>query len=131
MDKPDGVIIYNNAKIHFDGFVPTFTNKTKHTVKKNFNNFIQTISTFNPEYQHVSVKIYPNPFSEMATISLEGEDFEELRFDLYDMIGQRIKSEKFSGNDFSFYRDGLSAGVYIFNISSSKGIIKAGRIVIQ
>ena len=130
-DKPDNAIIYNRAAIHFDGNATIATNRIKHTVKKNFTNFIQTLTTQNIEYQHVSIKIYPNPFAEITTIALEGENFETLNFELFDLLGQKVRSEKFENNEFNFARNGLSAGVYLFRINQNNKTVKVGKIVIQ
>lgn len=130
-DKPDGAIINNRAIIHFDGEPTVATNLTKHTVKKNFKNFIKTLTVQNSEYQYISVKVYPNPFAENATIILEGENFETLEFELFDLLGQKVRSEKFDNNEFNFARNGLSAGVYLFRINQNGKNIKVGKIMIQ
>ena len=130
-DKPDNAIIYNRASIHFDGNATIATNRVKHTVKKNFKNFIQTLTTQNTEYQHVNIKIYPNPFAEITTIALEGENFETLDFELFDLLGQKVRHEKFDNNEFNFARNSLSAGVYLFRINQNNKTIKVGKIIVQ
>jgi hypothetical protein len=130
-DKPDGVVILNKAAIYFSGTNLIQTNTVKHTVKKNFKNFIKTLETLNPEYQHLNVKVYPNPFAEVANIVVEGESFEQLTFDLFDLLGQKVRSERFDQNQLSFQRNGLNAGIYLFSIRENGRILKAGRMIIQ
>ncbi len=130
-DKPDGTVILNKAAIYFSGANLIQTNTVKHTTKKNFKNFVKTIETLNPEYQHLNVKIYPNPFADVANIVVEGENFEQLDFELFDLLGQKIRNEKFDQNQLSFQRNGLNTGIYLFTIREKGKVLKAGRIVIQ
>ncbi len=130
-DKPDASVILNKASIYFSGNSLVQTNTTKHTVKNNFKNFIKTLEVFNPDYQHISIKIYPNPFAEIANIEVEGENLETLDFELFDLLGQKIRSESFDQNHLVFQRNGLQAGIYLFRINQNGKSIKVGKMIIQ
>jgi len=42
------------------------------------------------EIPDADIKVYPNPFHDVAMVEIEGGDFMEIDFELYDMTGKVI-----------------------------------------
>ncbi len=80
--------------------------------------------------QENNVKIYPNPFSENTTIEING-DYKNLIFNILDMNGKSIRSEKFDENRLIFQRNNLQTGLYIYEIISEGKQMQHGKIVVQ
>lgn len=69
-----------------------------------------------PMHHGVSVSVYPNPVG--AEFQLEGLDAEHVRYDIYDVNGQRQCSGTLN-NSGSIDATRLSAGIYILRIGSN------------
>ena len=78
----------------------------------------------------IEVVIYPNPFSETATISTDVQG--DLLFSLYDLLGRevmRIKEER--SNSIVISRGVLPSGVYFYRLRTSEIILATGKLVIE
>jgi len=77
-------------------------------------------------------KIYPNPFMDRAVMEItEGVAFNWGAVSLFDLSGKKIREIDFSGNEVVIEREDLSAGTYLYEISSESKPVATGRIVIQ
>ena len=84
--------------------------------------FSKTIVARNEDFKPYEILVWPNPFDESITVTLELPDDEEAVMSIIDMNGQEIyHQEKFlySGrNDLSVeYLGQLASGVYLINIT--------------
>ena len=80
-------------------------------------------------------KAFPNPFRENFTLSFSILEKENVRIDLFDVVGKRVKSvtnQAFvsGSHDVSVETHGLSAGVYFARIEVGNGV-KTLRVVKQ
>jgi uncharacterized repeat protein (TIGR01451 family) len=128
-----GSVINNQADIYFDFNAPIFTNKTLHTVGKDFIVSVLQISSTSP---NVRINVFPNPFSAQATIEIQGFDKKGplsilSDFTLFDALGRQLRREKFDGNQFVFERQNLGTGVYFFKIENGGKLIGTGKFLIQ
>ncbi len=75
----------------------------------------------------IVVNVYPNPFSDEATIRLTLKDNADVAIDLYDLTGRKIqsiykgKSEKGSTN-YNFTANNLASGTYLINIKVNEAM---------
>lgn len=87
------------------------------------------------ETTEINAHIYPNPVSEMVTVSFETDVNQVCFFDLYDINGRKLadlyaRMVKSGINEFSFNISHLEAGIYILKITGdndytySKSIVK-------
>jgi uncharacterized repeat protein (TIGR01451 family) len=128
-----GSKINNLADIYFDYNAPIRTNKTLHTVGKDFIiSALQTVSAL----PNVKINVFPNPFNAEATIDIQG--FEKItplsilsHFTLFDAVGRQLRSEKFEGNAFTFKRQDLTTGLYFFRIENNGQLIGTGKFLIK
>lgn len=102
-----GTEIENTAYIYFDWNDPIITNTTY-----NFNNWIEGISEGDVQNIHV----YPNPASELLTISCEG-DFD---YQLVDLSGRIVSSGSATDTE-SISISNAAVGIYQLNVQSNQG----------
>ena len=74
------------------------------------------------------LKIYPNPVSNNMTISME-ENYKTITFELYSMDGKKLLEKQINSSE-SVSMEGLSKGLYIYNITAD-GKKQSGKIVKQ
>ena len=124
-----GSIILNKAAIYFDYNAPIITSRTSHTVGKNF---LISATIESPKANGIPIKVYPNPFTEMAIFEMD--DVNPLLylsgFKLYDATGRLMRSEKFEGKVFNFERKDLARGLYFFTIENN-GKQGSGKLMIH
>jgi uncharacterized repeat protein (TIGR01451 family) len=134
-DVAFGTKIQNSAGIYFDFNDPVLTNKTLHTVSKNI---VLAVVDKN-RFSNNVVKVFPNPSSETTLFELtdtplptcSGCAISKTTFELFDIVGKRIRGEEFEGKTYEFHRGSLPSGVYIFKLVDANGIIGAGKLIIQ
>jgi uncharacterized repeat protein (TIGR01451 family) len=124
-----GTKINNSAGIYFDFNEPIITNRTLHTVSKNF---IISATVDKPWVDNILIKVYPNPFSDKATFEAENLDYTKgPYFEVYNAVGQIVRREKIQSTRFEFERKRLTQGIYFFKITEGSKIVGSGKLVIQ
>ena len=79
----------------------------------------------------LKIKVYPNPFKEAVTIELEGYEGKDLKFSLLDVTGREVQAQKFTGNNYVFYRNHLPTGLYVFKLETEGKLIGSGKILVR
>lgn len=131
-NNPDGTKIYNKAAIYFDYNTPITTNKTMHTIGRDFVQVNLISGIKNTQYHVKAVKVYPNPFREKTQIIIESDALKNPVLILQTLEGQIIKSiPSSSQNTFDVYREDLTNGMYIFKVVQNNEQIASGKLVIQ
>lgn len=92
----------------------------------------QTIKVFitsgnSPISGDTQLSVFPNPFSDHTTIQFSNQKNEDLKIDLLDMVGRKIKTlaEKNFGtgnHSLNFQRESLRAGMYLLQLKNGSGI---------
>lgn len=125
-DLATGSQIFNTAHIYFDYNEPIITNRTLHTVGGK--EVITAIFDKN-QATNYPIKVSPNPFSSTAIfetpLSINGN------FELYDVTGKLLRTERFDGKTFAFQRKDLGAGMYIFKIMVEGRPVSIGKLIVQ
>lgn len=129
-DNPLGSLVKSGAAIFFDYYAPQVTDSTCHVIAgTEWTDFIIT-SDHEIYIPQTEIKIYPNPVSQFATFELEGASIHPpLDFEVYDVAGRLVRSERFFDTTFVFNRGNLSAGMYFYKISSRSQLISTGKII--
>jgi hypothetical protein len=78
----------------------------------------------------VGISIFPNPFSETATVQVEKDGTGEIQFTMYDVFGRAVSSGRSSASVFMIRRSELAAGVYMLRITAD-GQTALQKVVIQ
>jgi uncharacterized repeat protein (TIGR01451 family) len=128
-----GSKINNLADIYFDYNAPIRTNKTLHTVGKDF---IVSVLETKSALPNVQINVFPNPFNAEATVDIQG--FEKItplsnlsHFRVFDAVGRQLRSEKFEGTEFRFKKQDLTTGLYFFRIENNGQLIGTGKFLIK
>ena len=132
--NPVGILIENEADIYFDHNDAVRTNTAWHTIYEDLDDLILVSidEEISPEENYAELLVYPNPFREEATFELRNHDCEALTFKLFDQQGRPVRSHTYQNSqEFQVARDGLPAGIYIFRLSSEKGLVKSGKLLIR
>ncbi len=126
-NNPLGTVIENSAAIYFDFNEPVITNTAFSTIGEDF----IEVSVDERWKDRLTIEVYPNPFVERAMFNLS-EQFEDLNFEVYNLMGAQVRTQHFDRvKQFEFYREGLPAGVYLFQLSSDGQLVGTGKIVLR
>jgi len=77
------------------------------------------------------IRFIPNPFSTLTTLRTNN-DLKNATLTIYNSSGQTVKEEKnIYGKSFVLYRDNFQSGIYFYQLSQDKRIIKTGKLFIE
>ncbi len=84
------------------------------------------------------IVVYPNPLRYSALVSIRANQHpnKEVVFQLYDVTGKIIRSQKqllngYGYGEFQMQRDNLPQGVYFYTVSGRAGELGRGKVVVQ
>lgn len=75
--------------------------------------------------------LYPNPFTNFITVSISKPLNDELFFELYSIIGQRILKKKMTTQELNINVSELASGIYTYKVSSKNEIKQTGKLIKQ
>jgi hypothetical protein len=93
------------------------------SIKVNTATSIETITGFDND-----VSIFPNPFNDELTFTTSSNQLQQII--LYDMMSRELQRQQFT-NSVSLNTEQLAEGIYIYELKSKDGKIKAGKIIRQ
>jgi hypothetical protein len=101
------------------------------TILTNNNNFSFGINDNMPE-STCRVLVYPNPFSDQATIRIISPTFpDEWNMVIYDLTGcQILKIENIHTSYVTVKRGHLKGGMYVYQVTDKKGLVASGKIIL-
>ena len=78
------------------------------------------------------LSISPNPIQTEAVITLAtNSGTETVNFIVFDVMGKQVRSQVITNqNQFTFYKNELPTGVYIYKVVSSGKTLKSGKLVL-
>jgi hypothetical protein len=88
------------------------------------------ISLINSNDAEMSATLSPNPFHFSSQLTLS-KTFSNAELKIYNTNGDQVRQQRISSQTTTIYRDGLSDGVYLFQINNSKGKTASGKLVIE
>ena len=121
--------IYNSAAIYFDYNAPIITNETLHTLGQPLlatTALIDKIATADTK-----VSVAPNPFDQYTILSIEGIGIKNGIFQLFDVNGRLLISDRFEGNEYELNNVNLIPGMYFFSLKSGNQQIATGKLIRQ
>ncbi len=79
------------------------------------------------------LNIYPNPFSESATIEIKDYSFgmKGLKIIIYDLVGKEVFKSEIRNPKSEIKRGNLPAGIFFYKILTPEGIIQTGKVIVQ
>jgi hypothetical protein len=81
-----------------------------------------------------AVRVYPNPFSDMANVRWQKADgnSQDIQIKIFDLMGKEVHPPVIRNADsFVIHRQGLSSGVYFYKLENGDQMISAGKLIIE
>lgn len=78
---------------------------------------------------NLSFSAYPNPVSDLLTLSVENLGSSTLTLELYDLNGKLLKSKKITGDITNIRTNNLVSATYFLRIMDNKKTIKSFKII--
>ena len=128
-DVQDETKVHNNAGIYFDYDKSIVTNITQNTMVKKLPSSTSTIIE-SANAENITGYITPNPFNESFEVRVDGEDISDYTFELYNMMGKKIKHKGVTDSKTVNVKAGdLSSGMYLYTIKLNDGRQSSGKII--
>ena len=134
LNTPKGAVIENTASVTFDFGAPIASEMAFHTIGgETVSDYIEVSTDVDDiVIPGVSVDVFPNPFTERATIELIGLGATpNITFQLFDVTGRLVQADSHSISRFDFYPNQLSEGLYFFSILSEGQLVTSGKVFIR
>jgi hypothetical protein len=95
-------------------------------------------NVFNPELEtgETSVKVYPNPASDLIQVDFVLEQREKIKIELYDLGGKLVKllyadTPRSLSSRLSFNRGALTKGQYLLTISNQNEVLYTEKVLVD
>ncbi len=125
---PVGAVISNTATVYFDYNSGVVTNTVTDTVSVAMGAAIGKVAA---PISGVSVTAYPNPFSDLTHMVVNGIN-DKYDFELYDVTGRlKRKIQSLQTNQFELMRSDLADGIYFYHITVNNNQVASGKVVVQ
>jgi uncharacterized repeat protein (TIGR01451 family) len=124
---PDFTTVENTAFIVFDANAPIVTNTTT-------NLMVAMLPVGLSENVKLTGKaiVYPNPFSETALLLFNNPKQLSIRFELTDVTGKLLRSEKTNGEEFIIRKNNLTSGIYFYRLINPDDSVNAtGKMILK
>lgn len=125
---PIGTRIENSAAIYFDFNAPIITDEAWHTVGRLAVSINKEPKT---SERHSRWHVLGNPARESCTFQASKPISGQSRFQLTDAQGRVVRTIEFSGQQYTFERGYLTAGLYFFNIQTERDGVASGKIMLS
>lgn len=81
--------------------------------------------------ESISVSVSPNPFSEEAVITVNGNTNTEHTIEVMNLLGEKVYTAISQNGKFTIKREGLASGAYLYRIISKDGRQASGRLIAE
>lgn len=89
------------------------------------------LSIENPELVEQATTIFPNPFSQEATLKLKN-NMENGNLEIYNSIGQKVKEIKnINSNQIVLNRENMENGIYLLVLKQNEKIFETKKIILK
>jgi uncharacterized repeat protein (TIGR01451 family) len=123
----DNTVIENTAYIVFDLNPAIVTNTTMNTMVTQLPVWID-----GPQQNNGAVLVYPNPFREFARFKFENSDGSALYFELSDITGRTVRSERISGQELTLKKNDLPPGMYTYRfLKKDRTELYSGKLIVD
>ena len=77
----------------------------------------------------LSARVYPNPTANTVLLALENVELQDLKFDLYNLLGELVTSDKIIQKETAIPMTNLSSGTYFLRVYKNNKAIKVFKII--
>lgn len=89
------------------------------------------ITSTNELFATNSVSVYPNPFSENATLELESSLQGKMKVSFYDAFGKLIYVEESEDRNISLDKNKFGSGLILYRVSIDEKILSTGKFIVN
>ena len=82
----------------------------------------------NPDID-LSMSVYPNPSTTLINLSVQNMDLTNLSFQLFDVLGKLLVTQKITNNQTSIVMEEFAAGSYFLKVSDNNAELKSFKII--
>lgn len=105
---------------------------TDGTTTNTLNNTTLETPKYTQAQQVVSVRIFPNPFSSSATVTIDGANYQQTVLQILDIAGKSIRSISINeAQSIIINRENLSQGVYFYRLIGDDAIVHTGKFIVR
>lgn len=98
----------------------------------NLNNTILETPKHTQEQEVINVRLFPNPFSTSATITIDGANYQQTILEVLDIAGKSIRSIQVNEEQrIILNRENLSQGVYFYRLIGDNAIVHTGKFIVR
>jgi hypothetical protein len=90
---------------------------------------ITVIAGVNETAIHLKLSVYPNPATNYIQLKVENEKLESLTYQLIDLQGKVINTEKVTASNTTIIMEALPKAIYLINIIKNNQLIKTFKII--
>jgi hypothetical protein len=129
--RPDLAIstqIENEAAIYFDFNQPVITNRTLHTVGKDF--LLEVSSTQNL-IKGLEMDVFPNPTVAVANFRFKGHELNNGLLTVFDQQGRQVCAVNFTGSNCQLDGKALPSGLYYFKVEDAGRGVASGTLMVR
>lgn len=91
-----------------------------------------TLNSIVLEEENAVVNVFPNPFQEQTMLEVEGENYTNLKVELFDVLGRQVDVIASNSNSqVIIKRNGLNSGVYYFKLIGDRKLIVSGKLIAE
>jgi len=90
---------------------------------------ITVIAGVNETAIHLKLSVYPNPATNYIQLTVENEKLESLTYQLIDLQGKVINTEKVTASNTTIIMEALPKAIYLINIIKNNQLIKTFKII--
>jgi hypothetical protein len=96
-------------------------------------NYIEVVRKEGVQIEEVTVKLYPNPATDVLNVSLPAFDSREVQISLFDVTGNTVKNgvNPIIDNGVSLNVQTVPAGLYLLRVSQADGKSITKKVVIR
>jgi hypothetical protein len=128
-----GTVIENTAGIYFDFNEPIITNTTFHEIGDDFIHVsLLSVEQLNAS-RNFDVKVYPNPFVDVATIEIINgfKATKPCSLSVFDVSGKMVLQLNSDHNKFNLIKGDLGLGMYFFEVNQDGEALGSGKFIVH
>jgi uncharacterized repeat protein (TIGR01451 family) len=134
--NPSGTVIENEALVYIENNPPLATNTERHVIEgATATDLLEIIPVDVDEPEGlptVSVDAFPNPATDFVTLQVNGlQGSYDVAFSLMNMQGQVLRYSEVNDYQYTFQREQLPAGSYIYTVRVNGQTAAAGTLIIR
>jgi len=86
-------------------------------------------TSFDAATKSKTVTLYPNPFNESLNIVINGSEFSNAEFTIYDTLGRKMSTSTITNQVTTLQTENFPAGMYFYNVTANGKTIQSGKLL--